>query len=869
MAYFSSAVITNVGNNLLQAYNGGATLVIEGAVGGTGTVDVAALMAQTALKNQKQTFSIISRVAVTGGLKLGLRITSTGITTEYVLNQIGIKANVNSGTSTLLALFQDSTGVTIPTYTDKPDFAFTFYAVIMMDNTGTLSVTIDTSAVATQGDINDAMETHNADPDAHPDLLAQAMSTTGDGSNVTAAFAQAAIRENIISGEKLSVIFGKVMKWLADIGTAAFKAAGNASGNVPVNGSGLGTTANVPVVTDSNGNLVPHAGGALGTAAFKASGSANGVAELDSSGLVPSSQLPSFVDDVLEYADYALLPASGSSGKIYVTLDDNITYRWSGSAYVEISKSLALGETEAAAYRGDRGKAAYDHSLVTSGNPHGVTAEESGATPDTNELTAETAIADGDAIPFYDTSAGGHRKTLWSNIKSVLKTYFDTLYNNYSLPTATDSTLGGIKVGENLTIDEGVLSAVGGGGVKVARFVVGTSVSGWTESDCDYLCDGTADDVEINAALTELPSTGGEIVILDGTYNITAKIAVTKSGTTIRGSGRSTILKRMWSSAVSEGVVNVYSTTGCRLENFSVDGTIGSYTVSYNYGIFFDTSDDCVSRDVCVFNARNGISLYNSNKCVITACYLYEIQYNGITVNAGSYNLLTGNKVINTTVGQSAGVILYTGTYNRIEENHVERFSKGIYLSSAGAYNLISGNSCKLISDVGIFVESSMSTSVIGNVCADGCSTSNGSGIKIKTSNGCLVTGNFVTNDVGMGCVGVKIETSTNCTVTGNTLNGNISTGLYITGSSQITACGNSLDNNVVGLAMYTSINCSITGNCCIRDDGEAGDYESYHYTIKLGGTGNNYNIVADNNCRGKAIVDEGGTGNSLVNNMV
>ena len=121
-----------------------------------------------------------------------------------------------------------------------------------------------------------------------------------------------------------------VVKSLADIktwlglGSAAYKAAGSASGNLPVNGAALGTTANVPVVTNASGNLVPHASGALGTAAFTPS---------------TAYQVP------------------------------------------------------------------------------------------TNSLTAETALADEDYMPFYDTSAAGHRKTLWSNVKSRLKTYFDTLYS--------------------------------------------------------------------------------------------------------------------------------------------------------------------------------------------------------------------------------------------------------------------------------------------------------------------------------------------------------------------------------------------------------------------------------------------------------
>ena len=72
--------------------------------------------------------------------------------------------------------------------------------------------------------------------------------------------------------------------------------------------------------------------------------------------------------------------------------------------------------------------------------------------------TAETTLADADYFPFYDSSATAKKKTLWSNIKSSLKTYFDTLYNKYSLPTATDSVLGGVKIGENMTITDGVIN---------------------------------------------------------------------------------------------------------------------------------------------------------------------------------------------------------------------------------------------------------------------------------------------------------------------------------------------------------------------------------------------------------------------------
>ena len=68
-------------------------------------------------------------------------------------------------------------------------------------------------------------------------------------------------------------------------------------------------------------------------------GAANGVAPLDATGKVAASYLPSFVDDVLEYADQASFPATGETGKIYVALDTDLVYRWSGSVYVNIAAS--------------------------------------------------------------------------------------------------------------------------------------------------------------------------------------------------------------------------------------------------------------------------------------------------------------------------------------------------------------------------------------------------------------------------------------------------------------------------------------------------------------------------------------------------
>lgn len=88
------------------------------------------------------------------------------------------------------------------------------------------------------------------------------------------------------------------------------------------------------------------------------------VAPLNALGKIPASYLPSYVDDVVEYETISNFPTTGESGKIYIDKTTNITYRWSGTQYVEISQSLALGETSSTAYAGDKGKKNADDILA-------------------------------------------------------------------------------------------------------------------------------------------------------------------------------------------------------------------------------------------------------------------------------------------------------------------------------------------------------------------------------------------------------------------------------------------------------------------------------------------------------------------------
>lgn len=107
----------------------------------------------------------------------------------------------------------------------------------------------------------------------------------------------------------------------------------------------LATARNINgVAFDGSADITINAVDSTARIAVSEKGQANGVATLGADGLVPSTQLPSYVDDVLEFADFASLPVTGEASKIYVTLDDNQTYRWGGTVYVHIPAGVGMAD---------------------------------------------------------------------------------------------------------------------------------------------------------------------------------------------------------------------------------------------------------------------------------------------------------------------------------------------------------------------------------------------------------------------------------------------------------------------------------------------------------------------------------------------
>jgi parallel beta-helix repeat protein len=405
-------------------------------------------------------------------------------------------------------------------------------------------------------------------------------------------------------------------------------------------------------------------------------------------------------------------------------------------------------------------------------------------------------------------------------------------------------------------------------GKRVARFTIGTTQNGWTAEEVDYLCDGVDDQEEIIQALNDLPATGGEVVILDGTYNITASINIPKNNVSLRGNGNATILKRMYNSTYTDsgptakGLITLNKKSGCKIQGLQIDGNKTSYTDSTNYGIhlYESSNDNTVTGNTCNNNAR-GICLYASSNNTITGntCNNNNNYGYGIYLSSSSNdNTVTGNTCNNNYYGISLD---YADNNNTITGNTCNNNNNsGIYLY-ASYDNTVTGNTCNNNYYYGIrLYSSSNDNTVTGNTCYN----NRYYGIYLDNADNNTVTGNTCNNNYYYG---IHLYESSNNTITGNTCNNNNNCGICLYESSNNTITGNTCNNNARGIYLSSSSNNTVTSNTCIRGTGTPEDYTTDQDTILLFDTDNNYNLIALNNCRGKAVVIEGGTGNSAWGN--
>lgn len=201
-------------------------------------------------------------------------------------------------------------------------------------------------------------------------------------------------------------------------------------------------------------------------------GTANGIATLNDRGLVPVSQLPSYVDDVVDVyttytkSDVGVLtnievfsdsgktqPVTGESGKIYIDVENNYQFRWTGTKYTPVGTPTVIGEVAGTAYDGGKGKAIADkinEHVTKIDNPHSVTKAQVGLGNVDNTSDKLKPISDATQSALEGKVDKVVGKSLTSNdFTDVLKTKLEGIAenaNNYSLPTASETQLGGVMV---------------------------------------------------------------------------------------------------------------------------------------------------------------------------------------------------------------------------------------------------------------------------------------------------------------------------------------------------------------------------------------------------------------------------------------
>ena len=183
-------------------------------------------------------------------------------------------------------------------------------------------------------------------------------------------------------------------------------------------------------------------------------GAVNGVATLDAAGKVPAAQLPSYVDDVKEFENKAAFPKTGEADKIYVDIDTGSIYRWSGTQYIQINASVASADTavKLATARKIAG-VAFDGTAditIPAGNVGAFTKEE----------TSTTFLSKADAKTTYVAKVTG-KDLSDNNFTTELLTKLNGIEegaNKYILPQASSTVLGGVTVGNNITVKTGTIS---------------------------------------------------------------------------------------------------------------------------------------------------------------------------------------------------------------------------------------------------------------------------------------------------------------------------------------------------------------------------------------------------------------------------
>lgn len=316
-----------------------------------------------------------------------------------------------------------------------------------VDNTSDLDKPISNATQAALDVITDNLSNHVNDKE-NPHEVTKAQVGLGNVPNVTTndqtpTYTEADVSAPLVSGETLSIAFGKIAKAISDlIGHLANKSNPHSVTKAQV---GLGNA-------DNTSDLDKPISTATQTALDKK-------ADLGDDGKVPAAQLPSYVDDVLEFPLVSAFPETGETGKIYVDTTENLTYRWSGTTYVEISQSLALGETSSTAYRGDYGKIAYEHTF-NQNNPHNITKEQIGLGNIENVVTNDQVLTYSMSETLVELTSGERLAVAFGKLAKAVHELILHLANKSNPHEVTKEQIGLGNVDNTSDADKPISTAV-------------------------------------------------------------------------------------------------------------------------------------------------------------------------------------------------------------------------------------------------------------------------------------------------------------------------------------------------------------------------------------------------------------------------
>lgn len=387
-----------------------------------------------------------------------------------------------------------------------------------------------------------------------------------------------------------------------------------------------------------------------------------------------------------------------------------------------------------------------------------------------------------------------------------------------SIAGLTPATLGAVPTTRKvngLSLNSDINLTPGDIGITAKRtctYVIGTSTAGWTEADCDFLCDGVDDDSEFSSAITLISNSSykkGKIVVLPGAYKISSTLATTASIDLV-GSGKKTTIFQ----------IDSWDSFQCPYEDKVVFRLLGESKISHlsiTCPAFSTYAVDLVS-DV---SELNYVGVIPSSLTATTPL----VQVNGIV---GAKYIC--NCTVNTMLVRISS---YSIVVNSIFEGNIIYANQGIETPS---------------DSLSVSAENARSTLISNNVIYR---------LDIDNAINVSIYGNRIGEALYCKNVGAV-------SIIGNTFRWN---GPQFIKAVKCAVLGNICYNAGKGIEINQTTLSVIDGNVFVRKEGAASDYSSTQYTIRLAGTQNSKNLISNNLIYGKNYTSDGGTGNTFVNN--